>query len=311
MKHKSEMIKNLIIISTLLFSTTGYAALPIGSPVIGQISVQSDFNNKIVPLPAGNWRVAYTGDSRIAGPGSGIGNISYSSYNNIETISLAQTAGTLLKALVTITLNTTTNTQKYNTPACITDKPNTIFYQNKYQSGVWDQRCLEVSHAVDFLNEESIQQAAIRSYLNRAGLSFPSTVIRMQYTEYNQRGQYLRVEMQINPMAYGFSDPAANYTQSPWHTDFLLRDQTRLSLMNDWSGYSQMYAEALHGAFENNAFGAVGGFQPRPQSMGSAKSNLSLVPAADYARTCMGIGFKSNTKALDDCVTELKSRTKK
>jgi hypothetical protein len=217
----------------------------------------------------------------------------------------------MLKAVAFITANKTTKFPKYNSQACLTDKPNTLFYQNKYQSGIWDQRCLEVSHLVDFLNDESSQQIGVRSYINRAGLSFPSTVLRMQYTEYNQRGQFLRVELQINPAAYGFNDSASSYMQSPWHTDFLGRDQTRLSMMNDWSAYSQMYADALHSAFENNSYGQVGMFQPRQQSMGSNKSAAQTATAVDHSKTCMGIGFKPNTKALDDCVTELNNRSKK
>ena len=295
----------------LLMTSNGATAFnvpPPGATFTGQLTISTDDGTRSIPLPGGNWSVLASSKGKIDAKPTNTAAISRP-VNEVATIVLTQLQDKSTKAILAVTTNLTSANKYYTDSAC---KSAQFFFQNKYQSGSWDQRCLEVNVTADLLNTANTEPwSGARSSLLRSGMSYPYTFIESTYTEYNTQGKYLSISYLLNPTVYGYPDTQINPIQSPWNKDLIVTDPVRSNFMSDFMGFAQQYAEVLHSNLVGGLVGPVPTFSPRQNSMPAQVAPTTSAAQSDYEGTCTGLGFKQNTKALTDCIAELKARSRK
>lgn len=235
--------------------------------------------------------------------------VSNATPRTYSKVVLVQAEGGQAKMILEVTITTTSNIKLTSDNLCTRKN---LIYQNKYDSGVWAQRCLEVNHKVGESTGSSEAAVALRSYLSTKNLKFPDTNIFLNWHEYDQHGQNWQVRLDVNPTAFGFLELQTNWTNSPWNRDLILKDPVRSNFMTDFINFAQQYGNALHGSFIGGVAGPTPSFSPQgnslPRQDTSTSGTTSNNPNANYQAKCVAIGFKINTSALEDCVKELKSR---
>ena len=298
----------------------------VGSQISGRIELDFDQGSKVIPLPAGNWKVLYADENK------GTFHRDLSPPDRFAVLILVQVEGSTLVNQLYIRTNITSQTKQYSDQLC--DRNAAHFLLDSFDSAVYDQRCLKASFLVGYLANPQGVWADVRSRLVKAEVSFPNTIFQTRYTEFDHTGQWLDVQLYLNPVAFGFPDNQTAWGQAPWHKDFLIHDAVRTGFVNDWVSFSMSYGQLLHDGFVNGrqlllptftftsdgslrsgTVSLVPAFKPRATSLpdqgyGVASATTNR-PTVDYESQCASIGFKSGSTAWDQCVKELKSRDKK
>lgn len=288
------MKKNLcaLMLSAVFFTLQSFseanAQIPVGSVVQNQLVIDtSREGTKVIPLPPGVWTVADR--IRVRGGTAGNGN------HYIEIVLIEKMSGVMRK-LISVRVNDDADTHKtFSDEPC---KSTNAFFKNDYGTRLWVQRCLRVSHVVNFLGNNSRVSSAMRPYLLNNNLDLPKTVFGMTYTQFDRYGSFMAIRLFFNPVAYGFMDTNTDYNFSPWHKDVIQSDQARAQFASRVVSYSEAYANALQLAFNKSQAPFMLQFDAPVQNLNIDEINSK----------CTAIGFKPKTKAHRDCVTELQKR---
>jgi hypothetical protein len=292
-----RIINNLLVLFSLVLTigiSSAFAQPAIGSIVQNQLNIQTTKDGlKTIPLPPGKWLVIYTERKKEGGNTSG-------NANHYVSTALIDLDNRQLKKLLSIRVNDDSDGHKrYSNELC---KANDVMHKNAYGGGVWDQRCLYVSHVSNWLGTGGNSlTAGMRAYLINNDIALPSTTFGMNYTQYDGYGSYLQVVLRLNPIAYGLQDSSASYEMSPWHKDLIRSDSAKSQFAAKVVAYSEAYANALQGAFNKRPLPFMIQFDSPSQS----GNTLSV---DDLRKKCMEIGFKKGTAALDGCIKELQGR---
>lgn len=288
MKKKILALIFLTVFFNPLTFSEASAQIPIGSVVQNQLLINtSREGTKVIPLPPGVWTVAY--NERIRGGSTGNGN------HYIDIVLIDKVSGVLRK-LISVRVNDDTDTHK-----TFTDEPckrTNAFHKNDYGTRLWEQRCLVVSHVVNFVGTDSRLSSAIRAYLLSNNINFPKTVFGMSYTQFDRFGSFMEIRLRFNPVAYGFMDTNTEYNFSAWHKDVIQSDQARAQFASRVVSYSEAYASTLQLAFNKSP-------APFLLQFDTPALNLSV---DELNSKCTEIGFKPKTNAHRNCVTELQNR---
>ncbi len=287
---------SLFLALGLLTSKNVDAQHSIGATVQNQISIQtSREGTKVIPIPPGNWQVAYS--NRYRAPNNSAGNANH----HVETV-LIEIDNKVLRKLLYVRVNDDTDLiKRYTEEPCKRD--NTI-HRNDFGTRLWTQRCLLVTHVPDYLSEDSKAISATRALLINNKVSFPNTVFGMAYTQFDTYGNYLTVSLRFNPEAYGFTDTSSSYNFSPWHKDLIQKDQARAQFASRVINYSEAYATALQSAFNKRPVPFLLQFD-----VSSQISNEVI--KVDLSKQCSDIGFTQGTIKHNQCVIELEGRGKR
>ncbi len=265
----------------------------VGTIVQNQISIQtSREGTKVIPIPPGNWQLAY--QNRYTASMNSSGNAA----NFIQTV-LIEVDNKVLRKLLFISVNNDSDQiKRYTDEPC---KRDNAIHRNDFGTRLWTQRCLLVTHIPNYLNGDSKAISATRSLLINNGVSFPNTVFGMAYTQFDTYSNFLTVSLRFNPEAYGFTDTSSSYNFSPWHKDLIQKDQARSQFASRVINYSEAYAAALQNAFNKRPVPFL-----LPFDLSSAP--LSETNNRDIGKQCVDIGFRQGTSAYSNCIKELDSR---
>jgi hypothetical protein len=283
---------SVFLILGMLTSKDVDAQHSVGSTVQGQVTIQtSSEGTKVIPIPPGNWQVAYRNRFRAANNSNGNAN------HFVETV-LLEINNLTLKKVLYIRVNDDSLLKKYSDEPCKRD--NTI-HRNDYGTRLWTQRCLLVAHVTSYFNTDSKSVSATRALLLNNKVSFSNTVFGMAYTQFDTYGNFLTVSLRFNPEAYGFSDTSSEYNFSAWHRDLIQKDPARAQFASRVINYSEAYATALQSAFNKRPVPFLIPFD-------SANAPMSETNNRDVGKQCADIGFKQGTSAYSNCIKELDSR---
>lgn len=265
----------------------------VGAIVQNQISIQTTREGtKVIPIPPGNWQVAYRNRYRAANNSAGNAN------HFVDTV-LIEVDNRVLRKLLYVGVNDDSDLiKRYTSEPC---KRDDTIHRNDYGTRLWTQRCLLVTHVPDYLNSNNKGISATRALLINSGVSFPNTVFGMAYTQFDTYGNSLNVVLRFNPEAYGFADTSSSYNFSPWHKDLIQKDQARSQFASRVINYSEAYAAALQNAFNKRPV-------PFLVQFDSANQSFNETNTRDIGKQCMEIGFKQGTSTYSNCVKELESR---
>ena len=288
------MRKNLyaLLLAAMFFTLQSFseanAQIPVGSVVQNQLIIDtSREGTKVIPLPPGLWTVAHS--IKFRGGSTGNGN------HYIEIVLIEKMSGVMRKS-ISVYVNDDTDTHKnYLNEPC---KRTNAFHKNDYGTRLWEQRCLMVSHVVNFVGNNARLSSAVRAYLLNKNINFPKTVFGMRYTQFDRFGSFMEIRLRFNPVAYGFMDTDTEYNFSPWHKDVIQSDQARAQFASRVVSYSEAYANALQLAFNKSPASFMLQFDAPVQNLNIDEINSK----------CTEIGFKPKTKAHRDCATELQKR---
>jgi hypothetical protein len=223
-----KKIEKLLALIGLSLALTVQAAPAVGDSVFSELRIESDRGLKRIPLPEGEWATLSVRTS------DGTPKFGGSKANKFSQVILVKSKNGVMTHLLYVYVNTTSEVPRYTNELC-KSKVNGRFSETHYISEVWDQACIQVYHGTEFLAVSTADKAPwsnVRSELRRRGISYPSSLLHIHYQRYNQSAQWLTYKLSVNPSTLGFADFDGKWANSPWHTDFLVRDPKRSAVMN-------------------------------------------------------------------------------
>jgi hypothetical protein len=202
-----------------------------------------------IPLPAGDWIVVNAWDrpsvnNALAG-------------NKIQPVSLREivlaqvNANNQLIAAVYFTTNLESHAYRWDPNYC-NDVNDNFIYSNQYGTDLWQQRCTNIM-ATGYLQSSTPGQNQVRAFYNSRGIKFDSNALRVQTSEYDHRGNILRLDLFYFPSTYGLENPSVgNSTMSPWFKTNYKQDPKKVKFIEGLQKWADEYSNLQNKYFSGS-----------------------------------------------------------
>lgn len=276
-------IKKIIFSGSFLFATLLGAQTVELSGIAGQkfssnypiVNGSTTYIN--IPLPAGEWTVIRGNEWVVQSTSKKMREIFL-----INTLDKSINGDIKKSVRHNIYINTTidsTSTRWLDEPC----KGEDFIYSNKYNSGMWDQRCLIVRQDGYLARSDNKVQQSTRNYLDKNNISYTNSTISVKYMMYNRAGKFLELWIAVFPTDYGFEKPTEGVS-SPWHLSSYRKDPEKVKFIEGLRIWAEKYSDALYSNFMSD----------KPVTISVPKFNYpaDVIPAETAAPETAGLKEK-------------------
>jgi len=249
-------IKKIIFSGSFLFATLLGAQTVELSGIAGQkfssnypiVNGSTTYIN--IPLPNGEWTVVRGNEWAVQ-----------STDKKMREIFLINTLDKSINGVIqksvrhNIYINTTidfTSTRWLDEPC----KGEDFIYSNKYNSGIWDQRCLTIRQDGYLSRSDNKVQQITRNYLDKNNISYTTSTIRVRYVMYNRAGKFLELAIAVFPTDYGFEKPTEG-VDSPWHLSSYRKDPEKIKFIEGLRIWAEKYSDAIYSNFMSDKLATI------------------------------------------------------
>jgi hypothetical protein len=241
-------IKNIIFSGSFLFATLLGAQTVELSGIAGQkfssnypiVNGSTTYIN--IPLPAGEWTVIRGNEWVVQNTSKKMREIFL-----INTMDKSINGAIQKSVRYAIYVNTTidsTSTRWLDEPC----KGEDFIYSNKYNSGMWDQRCLTIRQEGYLARSDNKVQQIARNYLDKNNISYVTSRIQVKYMMYNRAGKFIELTISVFPTDSGFEKPNEG-VDSPWHLSSYRKDPEKIKFIESLRIWAEKYSDAIYSNF--------------------------------------------------------------
>lgn len=170
-----------------------------------------------IPLPAGEWTVVRGNEWTTNSTNKKMREIFLIATNDVDG-----NGGIQKSVRHSIYINTSIDftTTRWTDEPC---KGQDFIYSNKYNSGIWDQRCMTIRQDGYLIRSDNKVQQITRDFLDKNNITYVTGMIRVRSMIYNRSGKFLELAFGVFPTDYGFEKPTEG-VDSPWHLSSYRKD---------------------------------------------------------------------------------------
>ena len=295
----------------MLLSSASASPL-VGQPISIALNLSTDWKAYNIPLPTGGWRVAAVVEEAAQESGFDGGLLGAHLDGVYEHISLVQTQGSTVKALVLVTAKVKTSIETRKPDICA--DTSSFAYVNTFGARRIVTKCLSVSSLQQQrkANTQLLDETA--RWLTTNGLSLPSSMVGFQYAQQADPRRYLSFGYYVNAATWGLNSATGLNGVPAWSEAAVRTDPTKSRFITSLTAFGQQYSTSLGAAAEGRA--AVSAATLRPFAFDNISANDSMPTGtsraerrmAEIRSTCQSIGFKDKTSGMQNCIKELLTR---
>lgn len=249
-----KIIRSLFAVMAIIFSVTLTVRADSDLPKPGEILSGSYpvieeglFGKKLlrsIPLPEGDWIVVNAWDKQSV-------NNAFAKQNPIklrDMVLVQVDSRKNILAAIYLTTNLESRAYKWDTEYC-KDTSNNFIYSNNYGGGIQAQRCTFIK-TTTYLASSTAGQNSVREFYNVRGFRYDPITVMVQNSEYDQNGNFLRIDYFYFPSTQGLENPAsANVTSSPWFKSNYKTDPQKVKFIEGLEVWANQNSDLLNRYF--------------------------------------------------------------
>lgn len=189
-----------------------------------------------VPLPEGEWTVAFT--NTMPTPDG---------KNVFRNVALYQTAEGKVTRAVYAHIKVDGPATRWADEPC---KDSSVLYKNDYGTRLWQQKCLVIRTSTFLQSGNEVSRTMLERF-GAKGIKTDFNSLSVKYTRYGDHDKFYAYELSVFPSAYGLENPVIGVlASSPWAAHNYIHDPEKVRFVDALKAYAETVVTELDRAYD-------------------------------------------------------------